>query len=131
MGSMINSIAELKSDLSDKDSLLIDIVKIKQKYSTFENLLEGCQVIDNTWHYVYINKVAAYNGHYPQDFYLGRSLIELYPGIEGTNLFNSLKSCLKINSPKILRMNLLTRMDPKVVRVTYPTGTGRNLYLID
>jgi PAS domain S-box-containing protein len=64
------------------------------------NLLEGCQVIDRTWHYIYINETAAKHGRHSRDFYIGHTIMELYPGIEDTPIFNKLRICMEKRIPQ-------------------------------
>jgi PAS domain S-box-containing protein len=68
--------------------------------SLLNNLLEGCQVIDKTWHYVFINETAARHGRHPQDYYVGHTMMDLYPGIEDTPLFTKLRTCMQKRIPQ-------------------------------
>lgn len=66
----------------------------KIDYSIFDHLLEGCQIIDFDFRYVYVNEVAAKHGRKTKDELLGRTMMEVYPGIESTAMFSVLKKCL-------------------------------------
>ena len=68
--------------------------------SFLNNLIEGCQVIDKTWHYVFINEAAAKHGRHPRDFYIGHTMMERYPGIEDTALFNKLQFSMQNRVPQ-------------------------------
>lgn len=60
----------------------------------FDNLLEGCQLIDFDWRYLYVNHSAArYGGQTPNDL-LGHTVLECYPGIADTELFAVLRYCM-------------------------------------
>jgi PAS domain S-box-containing protein/putative nucleotidyltransferase with HDIG domain len=62
--------------------------------STLANMMEGCQIIDFDWRYIYVNEAAARQGHStPQDL-LMRTMMEAYPGIEDTELFRVLQKCM-------------------------------------
>ena len=54
---------------------------------TLDSLLEGCQIIDFEWRYVYVNSAAAEHGRRPAHELLGRTMMDCYPGIETTPLF--------------------------------------------
>jgi|CXWL01.1.fsa_nt_gi PAS domain S-box-containing protein len=60
-----------------------------------ENLLEGCQIIDRDFRYLYVNKAAARHGRKPRAELIGRRMHEVYPGIETTSMFASLKQCME------------------------------------
>jgi PAS domain S-box-containing protein len=56
-----------------------------------DNLLEGVQIIDRGWRYVYVNPAAARHGQRAADELVGRTMMECYPGIERTELFRALE----------------------------------------
>ena len=72
----------------------------REYLSFLNNMMEGCQVIDKTWHYIFINKTAAKHGRHPRNFYIGHTMMELYPGIEDTPLFNKLRICMEKRIPQ-------------------------------
>jgi PAS domain S-box-containing protein len=67
-----------------------------------DGMLEGCQIIDPDWRYVYVNAAAARQGRKERDELLGRTMTEVYPGIETTNLFAVLQSAMKDRHPRRL-----------------------------
>ncbi len=56
-----------------------------------DNLLEGVQIIDGDWRYVYVNSAAARHGQRSADELVGRTMMECYPGIERTDMFRALE----------------------------------------
>lgn len=62
---------------------------------TVEQLLEGIQIIDQDFRYVYINDVAARQGKFKKEEYLGKTMMQMYPGIENTDFFIVLKEALQ------------------------------------
>jgi len=58
-------------------------------------MLEGVQVIDHSYRYLYVNDAAVVQGkkHSRQDL-LGRPMVECYPGIGDTPLFERITTCL-------------------------------------
>ncbi len=64
------------------------------KYSVFDNMIEGVQVIDYDWRYFYVNDSIAKQGLSTKQAMLGNTMMEKYPGIENTLVFKSLESCM-------------------------------------
>jgi PAS domain S-box-containing protein len=66
-----------------------------QRYrDTLDSLLEGFQVIAHDWTYLYVNPAAARQGRHSPDELQGRRMTDVYPGIEDTPLFATLKRCM-------------------------------------
>jgi PAS domain S-box-containing protein len=78
-----------------RTNLDFDEVSPEWHRHTLDNLLEGCQILDRNWRYVYINKAAARQGHQAVEQLLNRTMMEAYPGIEHTELFSVLKHCME------------------------------------
>ncbi len=70
--------------------------------NTLDNMMEGCQIIDRNWRYVYINNSAAEQGQRRKDELLGKTMMECYPGIENTVMFGVLRLCMEKREPKHL-----------------------------
>lgn len=64
------------------------------KYKVFDDLLEGVQVINKDWQYVYVNRALANHGKTTKEQLLGKTMMEVYPGIENTKMFSVLKKCM-------------------------------------
>lgn len=64
------------------------------KYKVFDDLLEGVQVINKKWQYVYVNHALANHGKTTKEQLLGKTMMEVYPGIENTKMFSVLKKCM-------------------------------------
>lgn len=63
--------------------------------STLDNMLEGCQILSFNWEYIYVNNSAAQHGHFNRSEFLGHKIMELYPGIENTEMFSKLRICME------------------------------------
>ncbi len=81
--------------------------------STLENLIEGCQIIGRDWRYLYVNEVAARHGRRPAAELTGRTMAEVYPGIEGTALFAMLAECMTTRTARGIENKFV-----------YPDGTA-------
>lgn len=70
------------------------LTQSKQFSEAFDKLLEGVQIIDFNWKYVYVNKTLAdYEKSTPKKI-IGRSLHELHPGIESTPVYVIFHQCM-------------------------------------
>lgn len=74
----------------------------QQSDDILNSLLEGCQIIGFDWRYVYINEVAAHQGQSTVKQLTGRTMMEMYPGIEKTEMFGLLRRCMEKRTPQIM-----------------------------
>jgi PAS domain S-box-containing protein len=63
--------------------------------SLFDNMLEGCQVIGFDWRYLYVNATAEQHNRRPKEELLGKKYMDMWPGIETTEVFAVIKRCLE------------------------------------
>jgi two-component system, cell cycle sensor histidine kinase and response regulator CckA len=77
-----------------------------------DTLLEGFQVIAPDWKYLYVNDTVAAQGKRSKEELLGRTMMECYPGIELTPMFEVLRRCMREHTPD--------RMENEF---TYPDGS--------
>ncbi|MDD4874592.1 MAG: PAS domain S-box protein, partial [Dehalococcoidales bacterium] len=99
--------------IEDEQKQLIEKLALTEKrfLGTLDAMLEGCQIIGYDWRYLYINPVAATQGRYDKEKYIGRTMMEIYPGIEKSEMFKSLRKCMEERIPE--------RMENEF---TYPDG---------
>src|SRR5688572_16575044 len=81
-------------------------------------LREGIQIIDREWRYAYLNKAAAAHGRDDRARLLGRTMMECYPGIEGTEVFGLLRRSMDERVSGSMRNDF-----------TYPDGQRRTFEL--
>lgn len=62
-------------------------------YSIFDRLIEGVQVIDSDFRYVYVNQAVAEHGRTTVGALIGRTMSECYPGIEQTEIYRLIGLC--------------------------------------
>ena len=79
-----------------------------------DNLLEGCQVIGFDYRYVYVNDALVAQSGKTRDELIGRTMMECYPGIEGTAMFAELSRTMADRSHH--------RMENEF---TFPDGTKK------
>ncbi len=80
---------------------------------TMDNMLEGCQIIDQDWRYLYVNEVVAKQGRRSKKELIGHTMMEMYPGIENTELFSHLQNAMTKRIPYQME-NLFTFPDGSV-----------------
>ncbi len=68
--------------------------------TTLDQLLEGVQVIDYSWRYVYVNNAALVYEGTTREKLLGFSMIERFPGLEQTEIFSALSDCMTRRKPR-------------------------------
>ncbi|MEP7236577.1 MAG: PAS domain S-box protein [Ferruginibacter sp.] len=61
--------------------------------STLDNMLEGAQIIGFDWRYIYINDSLARHAKYNRDEMIGYTVMEKFPGIEQTAIYNVYQRC--------------------------------------
>ena len=61
---------------------------------SLDYMIEGCQIIDNDWRYVYVNEAAAKQGRKTKEELLGYTMMQVYPGIDETEMFSHLQNCM-------------------------------------
>jgi len=82
-------------DITEQKHTLEALRRSEERYrSTLNNMMEGCQIIDFDWRYIYVNDTAATHGRYKPEELLMHTMMELYPGIEKTELFRTLERCM-------------------------------------
>jgi len=68
----------------------------EQQYrSALESMLEGIQILDFDMRYVYLNKVAVQQARKTAEELIGKSIVEMYPSVENTLLYQKIELCLK------------------------------------
>jgi PAS domain S-box-containing protein len=66
---------------------------------SLDSMIEGCQIIDYDWRYVYVNEAAAKHGRKKKEELLGYTMMQVYPGIDRTEMFNNLRNCMTNRVP--------------------------------
>ncbi len=67
--------------------------------NTLENMMEGCQIIDFEFKYVYLNKEAIKHSRLTKKELIGSIMMEVYQGIEHTQMFKNLEKCMNERVP--------------------------------
>jgi len=71
----------------------------KRLRQTLDAMLEGCQIIGFDWRYLYVNDAVARHGRRAKQGLLGHTMMEMFPGIEKTEVFRHLRRCMEKRVP--------------------------------
>ena len=63
-----------------------------------DKMLEGIQVIGFDWRYIYVNETLIKQSGYRRQELQGHTVMEIYPGIETTDVFQVLRKSMEIRS---------------------------------
>jgi len=92
---------ELKTADEELRQQMEKLEESEERYrTTLDNMLEGCQIIDREFKYIYINDTAARHGRKAKEELIGKTMMEAYPGIQNAKLFPILQDCLKEKIPQ-------------------------------
>lgn len=72
---------------------------IKERYQLLNYLIEGCQIIDKEYRYIYLNDAVIKHSRFTREHLMGKTMSECYPGIEATEMFRKLKICMTYGLP--------------------------------
>jgi PAS domain S-box-containing protein len=64
------------------------------KYNVFNNLIEGVQVVNPNWEYIYVNDSVVKQSRMTREELVGSTMMERFPGIEKTEMFSHLQKCM-------------------------------------
>lgn len=92
----INSYISVNREITERKRAESAALESEARYHrVLDTMMEGCQIIDSNWRYIYINRVAADQGRHTPEELLNHTMMEMYPGIEGTELFSILSECMQ------------------------------------
>ncbi|OHD57035.1 MAG: hypothetical protein A2Y33_08900 [Spirochaetes bacterium GWF1_51_8] len=100
--------------LASERSAFLQLENEKRFRQTLDIMIEGCQIIDREFRYVYLNDTAAIHARMKKEDLLGHSMAEMFPGIDNSEMFAKLRLCLDNNESH--RMENLFQ---------YPDGTSK------
>ncbi|MBU2492665.1 MAG: PAS domain S-box protein [Bacteroidetes bacterium] len=93
-GSIIGLVLTFQ-DETEKRRNLKNLAESERRFrSSLDNMIEGCQILDFDWRYLYINDAAAKHNRRPKEELLGNKYMDMWPGIEKTEVFTVINKCL-------------------------------------
>ena len=92
---------------------------------SLHQMLEGVQIIGHDWRNQDVNDTAATQGGVDRETLVGFTMMERYPGIDQTPMFNTLRQCmLEKRKPQFLINNFIY---PNKTSAWFELSIGRNL----
>jgi PAS domain S-box-containing protein len=83
-------------DITERNKAEDEIVKSVERYrSTLDQMFEGCQTLGFDWSYLYLNAAAEKHNRRPNEELLGRKYMDMWPGVEDTEVFVALRRCME------------------------------------
>jgi PAS domain S-box-containing protein len=67
----------------------------KRLQDTFDYMEIGCQIIGFDWRYLYLNHAVVRQSRLHREELLGHTMMEMYPGIEHSEVFGLLSRCMQ------------------------------------
>lgn len=68
---------------------------IPGKYSIFDSMMEGVQVLDRDFRYLYVNDAVLKQAKTTRSELLGHTLPQKFPGVESTELYQQISQCFQ------------------------------------
>jgi len=91
---------ELQREIQERLRAEEDVRASSERYfRALENMLEGCQMLNADWKFVYINEAAARHGRKRRAELMGRRITEVFPGFEDTPIFEGMRRCMTQRIP--------------------------------
>jgi PAS domain S-box-containing protein len=83
-------------DISERKKAEESLRESEERFRTaMDDMLEGCQIIGHDWRYIYINDTAEAQNRRSRQELIGNRYMDMWPGIESTNVFAVIKQCLE------------------------------------
>ncbi|MBL7749801.1 MAG: PAS domain S-box protein, partial [Chitinophagaceae bacterium] len=103
----------LANDITEKKEAQ-DLLRSNEKRyrETLDNMLEGIQILDFEWRYLYVNNAVVKQARRKREELIGFSIFDIYPNIEDTELHAVFQRCFKDRTPQHLENKFV-----------YPDGT--------
>ena len=121
-------------DTSERQEMAEALQQSAQRYrQTLDHLLEGCQIIDADWRCRYVNAAAARQAKRPAQALVGRTLMQVHPGIERAEIFGMIRRCMTERLPQrrdvdaVFPQGLQGRFQVSVL----PTADGITVFSVD
>ena len=92
----MNCLVGVGIDISDAKTAYNELEASERRHrTTLDSILEACVLIGFDWQYLYLNDAAAIQYHRPKAEFLGRTMQDVWPGIERTSAFVPIRRCME------------------------------------
>ncbi|MBN1190503.1 MAG: PAS domain S-box protein [Dehalococcoidales bacterium] len=99
----------INSDVTDKKSRgeRASTPDNRDRYSILDSMLEGCQITDREWRYLFVNNALCRQCGRTKEQLLNKSILEVFPGIDRTVWFRTMKICMDSRIPRVVESEFL------------------------
>ena len=112
---ILSTVVDMTENINAQEELRSSEERYKK---TLDSMMEGCQILDFNWKYLYLNDTADVHNRRSKDELLGHIYMDMWPGIEKTEVFKNIERCM------IDRVNVHMEND-----FVYPDGVIRSFDL--
>jgi PAS domain S-box-containing protein len=121
-------------DTSERQEMAEALQQSAERYRhTLDNMIEGCQIVDNDWRCRYVNGAAARQAKRSPQSLVGRRLMQAHPGIEATEIFDLLQRCMTERTPQYREVASVfpAGLQGRFQVSALPTPDGISIFSID
>lgn len=88
------------NNVTEREKIRRQVIESEQRLrNTLDTMLEGVQIIDFNYRYHYVNEAMARHGKYPREAFAGKTVMEMFPGIEQTDVYRVYQQCFAERVP--------------------------------
>ncbi|MBI5324285.1 MAG: PAS domain S-box protein [Ignavibacteriae bacterium] len=99
-GSIIGIVLAFQDETEKRSQQRLLKESEKRYRTTLDNMLEGGQIIGHDWRYLYLNDTADIHNKRPKEELLGNKYMDMWPGIEQTEVFVKIKKSMEERIPQ-------------------------------
>ncbi len=97
----ILQVGGIAEDISNRKEAEEKLRKSEERFrKALDNMMEGCMIIGFDWTYIYVNEAAARHGRQRRENLIGHKMIDIYPGVEDSEVFSHYVSCMLDSVPQ-------------------------------
>lgn len=97
---LLQSNETLRDEIIEHRKTSEALKKSEERYRyNIDHMIEGYQIVGFDWRYIYVNDAFVKHSKYTREELLGHSVLELYPGIEETDVYKVYLQCFNERIP--------------------------------
>jgi PAS domain S-box-containing protein len=86
----------IRADITDRKKAEAELIRKETRFSTtLDQMMEGVEIIDFDWRYIYVNDAYVKQVNFSREELLGHTIQEKFPGIEATQIFKTIERCFR------------------------------------
>lgn len=97
---LVDNLARMIGLWKKRHQSMLEVHENSRQYqNALEGMLEGIQILDFDWRYLFINSAAEKQNRKPASEMIGRRYAEIWPDIEESEVYQRIKDCLENRVP--------------------------------